>query len=158
MNEYELCPLVETTPANPIKRTAGRKRKAPVDLEAEAEEHQKRREAQYQSLLAPSPLPPPLPLPLAATPMQPALEASPQHEAPLAANPAAAAASLLEDSLPQYPALPDISNSVCAPLAPSPLPLPMAQPPSVAAPSFLDSSALENMGYDQVLSSFIAIV
>jgi len=150
---YHQDALLETTPANPIKRTAGRKRKAPVDLEAEAEEHQKRREAQYQSLLAPSPLPPPLPLPLAATPMQPALEASPQHEAPLAANPAAAAASLLEDSLPQYPALPDISNSVCAPLAPSPLPLPMAQPPSVAAPSFLDSSALENMGYDQEIQN-----
>lgn len=148
-DSYHQDALLDTTPVLPVlpvKRTVGRKRKAPVDLEAEAEEHQKRREAQYQSLLAPSPLPPPPPMPAPVA----------QEQTPLP-SPMPATPSLLEHSLPQYPTLPDVQ------LPPSPAPMSVAPPPSVPPPpppppppsssSFLDSSALENMGYDQEIQN-----
>lgn len=52
--DFLLSLVLEAPTPQPIKRSTGRKRKAPIDMEVEAEEHQKRREVQYQSLLAPS--------------------------------------------------------------------------------------------------------
>ncbi|EFX68066.1 putative RAD21 [Daphnia pulex] len=116
----------EAPTPQPVKRTVGRKRKAPVDLEAEAEEHQKRREVQYQSLLAPS------------------TQSSP------VAPPATIQSSLIDDhSFPQFPlpSLPDVQEP--PETNTSTLPEPVVQ----HAQSFVDAtrefSEMENMGYDQ---------
>lgn len=119
--------FAEAPTPQPVKRTVGRKRKAPVDLEAEAEEHQKRREVQYQSLLAPS------------------TQSSP------VAPPATIQSSLIDDhSFPQFPlpSLPDVQEP--PETNTSTLPEPVVQ----HAQSFVDAtrefSEMENMGYDQV--------
>ncbi|KZS22071.1 putative Protein RAD21 [Daphnia magna] len=112
----------EAPTPQPVKRTVGRKRKAPVDLEAEAEEHQKRREVQYQSLLAPS------------TQSSPVPTAVPPSE-------------MGDHSFPQFslPALPEVQ-------ATEPLHAPITQPEPVESSFADASRALsemENMGYDQ---------
>lgn len=117
-----LLPIVLEAPTpQPVKRTVGRKRKAPVDLEAEAEEHQKRREVQYQSLLAPS-----------------------TQSSPLAA--AISSSGMVDNSFPQFtlPSLPDVQAT------PTPTPSEPLQPvaPSFEDAS-RTLSEMENMGYDQ---------
>lgn len=128
------------TPKATVKRTVGRKRKAEVDLEAEAEEHQKRREAQYQSLLAPSPQPPPAPLPVPvplATPTLPVVVAT-----------VATPVSMPDHSLTQFQVpVPPAVESVDMPDVMTPS---LVEPP---APAMVEMENLENMGYDQTLSS-----
>jgi hypothetical protein len=113
-------PVAEAPTPQPVKRTVGRKRKAPVDLEAEAEEHQKRREVQYQSLLAPS---------IQSSPTAPAVPSS----------------GMDDHSFPQFslPVLPDVPE----PLAPHTSTEPVV--PSFVDTS-REFSEMENMGYDQV--------
>ncbi|XP_057372165.1 double-strand-break repair protein rad21 homolog [Daphnia carinata] len=111
----------EAPTPQPVKRTVGRKRKAPVDLEAEAEEHQKRREVQYQSLLAPS------------TQSSPVPTAVPPPE-------------MGDHSFPQFslPALPDVqpTEPLHTPIQPEPV-------ESSFAEASRALSEMENMGYDQ---------